>query len=263
MAMISPPRSFHLLAYSKADVAGATLENITAVANDNYATLSSSGNYFLQEDVKLMAAYGRDAGLTAMQISTPDFRRVSVPFVYPLNVSAAPTALSPYAWYRDTSIILPRLDEIAVLASNNGGGGVDNYSGLWIEHPTHNLNVPAGDCYTLQFTSTITRTARIWTQGTIAFNQVLPAGTYAIIGMGLSGATTEFGRLAFLGGGMRPGCICQPTLGSQPWRDFLKGNCGEWGRFTNTAPPNIEVLGTAGGAVTYTGFLDVVLVGPG
>lgn len=263
MPMVAPPRSFHLLGFSKADTAGATLENITAVANDNFATLSPSGNYFLQDDYRLMAAYGRNAGLTQMQISTPDFRRVSVPFVYPLNVAAAPVALSPYAWYRDAGIIVPRLDELAVLASNGGAGGVDNYSGLWIQDRSHTLNVPPGQCYTLLATSTITRTARQWTQGTLAFNQVLPSGTYAVVGMGLYGATTEFGRLAFLGGGMRPGVICQPTLAAQPWRDFLKGNCGVWGSFTNTAPPNIEVLGTAGGAVTYNVILDVVMTGPG
>lgn len=259
---VGPQNTFHTFAYFEVDTAAATLQDIAAVVNDNYLTRQNE-HYWSQEDLRLICAYVRDAGITNAQISTPNFRRVSVPAVYPLQRQAAPTNLPGYAWYGDTNIVLPRLDEIALLVSNDGGGGVDCYGVLWAEHPSHTRNVPPGDVYTLRATSTITRVAGQWVQGVLTFDQVLPAGTYTVVGLGAVGATTEAVRLSFLGGGMRPGVLCQPTQALIPWRDFLKGHVGIFGTFRNTAPPNIEVLGTAAGAVTYTIYLDVILTGPG
>lgn len=259
---VGPADSFHLAAFFELDTAAAVLQDIAAVVNDNYLTRQNE-HYWSQEDLRLMAAYVRDAGITNAQISTPDFRRVSVPSVYPLQRQTAPTNLPAYAWYRPNNIIVPRLDEIALLVSNDGAGGVACYGLIWLESQRHTLNTPPGDTYTLRATSTITGTAGQWTQGTLTFDQVLPAGTFTIVGMAAVGATTEAVRISFLGGGMRPGVICMPTFATQPWQHYLKGQFGAFGSFRNTAPPNIEVLQTTGAAVTYTIYFDVVLTGPG
>lgn len=262
MPPVMPANTFHTAAYFEVDTAAATLQDIAAVVNDNYLTRQNE-HYWAQDDMRLMWTYVRDAGITNAQLSTPDFRRVSVPSLYPFQRAAAPTSLPAIADYRPNNIIVPRLDEIALLVSNDGAGGVDCYGVITLESLQHTKNVPQGDVYTLRATSTITRVAGQWVQGTLTFDQVLPAGTFTVVGMSAVGATTEAVRLSFLGGGTRPGCICMPTFVTFPWAYNMKGGLGVWGQFANTAPPNIEVLGTAAGAVTYTVFLDVILTGPG
>lgn len=261
MPMIPPATSYHTFGFFAADTAGATLQDIAAISNDGWLT-KQNNHYWAQEDTYLLWAYVRDAGVTLAQISTPDYRRVAAPAIFPLNRAAAPTTLPNKALYAPNRITIPKLDEIALLVSNNGAGGVDCYGVITVESKSHNRNVPAGDVYTLHATSAITRTAAAWTTGALIFDSSLPAGTFSVVGLGVVGATTEAARLAFSGGGMKPGVLVQPTSAAQPWPYELKGGLGEWGRFVNSAPPSIEVLGTAGGAVTYDVFLDVVIVGP-
>jgi hypothetical protein len=250
---------FHLLAYTKLDTAGASNEDIPAVT-DNFATVQNN-HYILQQDTTLLAAYVRNAGFTNARLNTPDFRRVSIPSIQPGNVNAAPITLSPMVFFPPSRLRIPKIDEIALEASNSGGGGVRTIGGVWVASMDHNYNVPAGDVYTLRFTSTITAVANAWTLGGMTFDQTLPAGNYAVTGLDVIGATTEFARLAFLGGGMRPGVIVRPAVSNYMWDHFRFGNVGLYGTFASTAIPNLEVFGTAAAGITYTGYMEVVKVG--
>jgi len=250
---------FHLLAYTKLDTAGALNEDIPAVT-DNFATVQNS-HYILQEDTTLMAAYARNAGITNARINTPDFRRVSIPSLQPVNVNAAPITLPPMIFFPPSRLRIPKIDEVSFEASNGGGGGVRTIGGIWVASMGHNFNIPQGDVYTLRFTSTITTVANVWTLGNMAFDQTLPAGNYTVVGLDVIGVTTEFARLAFLGGGMRPGVIVRPAVSNYMWDSFRFGNAGVLGIFASTAIPNLEVFGTAAAAITYTGFMEVVKTG--
>jgi len=251
---------FHLLAYTKLDTAGATNEDIPGVT-DNFASLQNN-HYILQNDTNLMAAYARNAGLTNARINTPHFRAVSIPSVRPVNVTAAVPTLPPYEWLYPSRLLVPRIDEVAFEASNGGGGGVRTVGGIWVSSIDHTLNIPPGNRYKLRFTVTIAATAFVWTAGAFTLDQSLPAGNYTVIGMDVFGVTTEFARLSFLGGGMRPGVLTQLTVGAYDNRlTFQDGNAGVYGTFANTAQPNLEVFATATASIAYTGWLDVVKTG--
>lgn len=250
---------FHLLAYTKADTAATSNEDITAVT-DNFATVQN-GHYILQQDCYLMAAYARDAGATNARVNTPHYRFVSIPSIEPINRGAAVPSIPPYAWYPPGNLKVPRIDEVAFELSNDGAGGVRAIGGLWICDAPNARNIPQGDVYTLRGTSVITTAAFAWTLGGLTLDQTLPAGNYTVIGLRTIGVTTEFVRFAPLGGGMRPGVINDVLIANfDPTLRFRNGNLGSWFTFANTALPNIEVFATAAAAITYTLYIDVVKV---
>lgn len=250
---------FHTLAFTRLDTAGAVNEDTPAVT-DNFATVQN-GHYILQQDTTLLAAYARNAGAVNARINTPDFRRVSIPSLQPVNVGAAPITLPPLVFFPPAKLRIPKIDEIAFELTNSGGGGVRTVGGVWVASLDHNYNLPPGDVYTLRFTAPITTVANVWTIGNMTFDQTLPAGNYTVCGLDVIGASTEFARLAFLGGGMRPGVVVRPAVGNYMWDHFRYGNSGVFGSFASTAIPNLEVFNTAGGAVTYVGYMEVVKTG--
>jgi hypothetical protein len=250
--------SIHTLAFTKLDGAAATDEDIPAVT-DNVVTVQN-GHYIVQEDMYLLAAYHRNAGAINAKISTPTLRRVAIPSIQPVNVNAAPITLPPMLFFPPAKLTIPAIDEIAWLASNSGIGGIRAVGLLWLNTRSHNFNIPPGDTYTVRFTSTITGTTVVWTSGSISFEQTLPAGRYAVVGLDIIGANTECARLVFLGGGFRPGVVVRPAVSNYMWDYFRQGDSGVFGEFESTALPNLEVFQTTGGAQTYTGFMDLVKI---
>lgn len=248
---------FHTLAFTKLDTAGASNEDIPGVT-DQFASLQNN-HYILQNDMRLLAAYDRNAGLTNFRINTPHFRAVSIPSMRPANVSAAVPSNPPYAFLWPSTLTIPRIDEVALEASNGGGGGVRNVGAIWLAEQTHSLNIPPGQSYTLRATALIAATAFVWTTGALTFDQTLPAGAYTIVGMEVVGVTTELARLVFQKYTYRPGVITQLTMaGFDITQRFQHGNLGVWGDFENTAQPSLEVFSTATATIAYTVFLEVV-----
>jgi hypothetical protein len=246
----------HLLAFTKLDSAAATNEDIPGVT-DGWATLTNN-HYILQRPMDILAAYHQNAGATNARINTPKFRSVNIPSVQPVNVSGAPVNVPPLVYFPPTKLNIRAIDEIAWEASNSGAGGVRATAGLWLWDG--NATVPAGDLYTVRATATITGVTGAWANGALTFDQSLPAGTFAVVGMDAIGANGVFARLIFQTGGVRPGCIMRPAVTNYMWPFFRMGNCGEWGRFANTAAPLLEVFVT-GAQTAQTVFLDLIQVG--
>jgi hypothetical protein len=250
--------SIHTLAYTKLDTAATANEDIPAVT-DSVVTVQNN-HYIVQSDMNLLAAYARDAGATNARIFTPQLLKVGIPSVSPVNANAAPITLPPMDYYPPAKLRIPAIDEIAFQISNGGAGGVRAIGAIWLSTPDHNFNVPPGDAYTLRATATITGVANAWTTGPITFEQVLPAGTYQVVGLNVIGATTELARIVFMGGGWRPGVIVMPAVGNYNWEYFRFGNSGLLGTFVSTAQPQLDVFQTTAAATAYTIFMDVVKV---
>jgi hypothetical protein len=248
----------HTAVFTKLDTAAAVNEDIPAVT-DQVLTVQNN-HYIAQEDMNLLAAYARDAGITNARIFTPQLLKVGVPSIVPPNANAAPISLPPMIYYPPGKLRIPSIDEIAFQISNGGAGGVRAVGAIWLMTLGHSLNVPPGDVYTLRATVTITGTAAAWTAGVMVFDQTLPAGTYQVVGLDVVGATTELARLIFMGGGYRPGTIVRPAVSNYMWEYFRAGTSGVLGTFVSTAQPQLEVFQTTGAATPYTVFIDVIKV---
>jgi hypothetical protein len=66
-------------------------------------------------------------------------------------------------------------------------------------------------------------------------------------------------RLAFTGGGWRPGVICQGAQGEWTEPSFARDELGAMGSFLNTVQPNMEFLGVGVGT-SQVGYWDLVAV---
>lgn len=262
---------WHTLAFTKLDTAGATNEQITAVI-DQIVTQSPNGNYILQQDMLLRAAYFRDAGATGARVNTPHFRLVSIPNIHPVNRQTGVINLPEIHFYQPSGIRIPRIDELRFEASNDGGGGVRAVGGLWISPLNDILNIPQGDVYKLHGTVTSAGVAASWELKPIVLDEVLPDGIYTVIGLDVvcNGAAgqAEFARLAWTGGAMagggplwRPGVTVQIGQANQNWRNWQNGNWGILGSFVSTSQPNMEVFSATGTALVYQIYMDVIKTG--
>lgn len=262
---------WHTLAFFTADTAGATDEQIPAV-RDQIVTQSPNGNYILQQDMLVRAAYFRDAGATGARILTPDYRRISIPHIHPVQRAAGVTSLPNIQRYQPATIRIPKIDEVVFQGSNNGAGGIAAVGALWLSPPGDNVNIPAGDVYKLHGTATSTGVAGEWELCPLILDENLPTGVYTVIGLdatavGAAGSA-ELLRLAWTGGNQpgggqlwRPGVLVQPSFANQNWPYWQSGGWGTLGSFSSTAQPSVEVLSVPGTALTYDVYLDVIKSG--
>lgn len=261
---------WHLLAFYKADTAAAVNETITAV-RDQVVTQSAAGNYILQKPMVVRAAYFRDAGATGARLNTPDFRKLSIPNIHPVQRQAGTTNLPAVHWYNPAGITIPAIDEMIFEGSNDGAGGVAAVGGLWIGPPGDNMNIQAGDSYKLHATSVTAGVAAGWELSELTLDEILPAGDYNIIGMDVisrgAANAVEFCRLVWTGGNApgggqlwRPGVLVQRLQSAQNWPRWQNGAWGSLGSFASTAPPQIEVFSVPGTGVTLDIYLDVVRI---
>lgn len=248
---------FHTLAYQKNQAAAATLVPLTAVPDQQIPT-NTSGNFILPANMQLLMSVALGATLSQARINTPSLRSVLLPDIYPFIESAVPVSNPILNWYYGYGPVIPKNDPVEVDSTNSNGAGVDQqYALLWLGDGNNNL--PLGPRYKMHATSTITTGNKVWGAGSITFDQVLPYGTFAVVGMQARGQNLISARLVFVGGGWRPGCLANLTTGDFPNPVFQSGALGEWGRFESNAPPTIEIFGNSA-PVAQDYWLDLVKV---
>jgi hypothetical protein len=118
-------------------------------------------------------------------------------------------------------------------------------------------------------TATTTLTANAWTAVVPAFDQTLPAGFYAILGMRAFSATALFARIApAMGPKWKPGGIAvqaydsfdSPGQRAIPLMGYVIAPWGVWYQFYQNVPPNVEFFATAADAAEEIWF-DLLFLG--
>lgn len=112
-----------------------------------------------------------------------------------------------------------------------------------------------------------------WSPSALVFRQALAAGTYAVVGMKVVATSCVAARLVFGNQGPRPGvpgtnaAVGAGGVGSfsdavdQCNGMFRNGNMGILGYFTNTNPPQLEIIcSVADAAITQHVVLDIIRV---
>jgi hypothetical protein len=247
----------HTLAFTKASAGGVTLEDVPGV-QDAVFPLNASNHYLAQQDCFIRWAASLSPNSTAAQLDAPHFREVALPAVEPLDIGTAFTSLPAFCVYTDPYLTLAQNDEFTTRNTDNAGGAIQKYAFVTVSNDKI-LNVPPGKRYTLRATSTSAAGNKVWGAVSLTFDQTIPVGTYAIIGMDCIGATDLAARCVFPTFAWRPGCLARTSEAIKPDPLFRMGRLGEWGRFTNTAPPTVEIFGSAAG-VAHTIIFDVVKV---
>lgn len=248
--------SFHLAAWY-ANVTNAVETDITPV-QDGIMTIQN--NHFLpQVNTSILFIYAGSADLSRARIITPKFRQVTTPFIRPINESLLPASLFRVADYHNNPLVANGLEELQIDVYQGGAGAEHVYvaaglmRGPWQPAPT-------GDVYTMRGTGTTTVTASAWSLCPMTWQDTLPAGSYAAVGLNFVSTTAIAARLIFEQQIDRPGCIGSAADGNLIPPLFNMGNLGSWGTFTGNRLPNIEVLCNSADTAQEV-FLDFIRIG--
>jgi hypothetical protein len=248
---------FHLAAYFAALGVNAADSDVAALSDQ---ALTIQNNHFIfPRPLSVIWAYYIAASATRAKIQSPKTRIIADPYIRPIERGSLPGSRPSIADYSNRPIDLNQLDEIRILGSNNLGAATEpSYAFLGLQETFE--PAPQGTLTTLRATTVVTTVTRQWTFAALVFDQTLPAGRYAVVGMDAYATNLIAARLAFVAGGWRPGVICSQSVGQTVGDYFRRGNYGLFGRFDSTAQPSVEFL-SEGAATNPEVYLDLIKVG--
>lgn len=217
-------------------------------------------NHFLpQVDRNLMwAAFLATDGVTA-RIITPSLRQVTTPFIRPVSTSLLPGNQVNVADYRANPLRLRGLEELQVNAEQTSAGAADVVIMMGLE-VTPISPMPSGDVYTLRGTGTTTVTANAWSTVAITWQDTLPAGNYAVVGLQGNSVTGYAARLIFEDQWPRPGGLLTQAEDAATHQMFMKGGLGIWGRFNSNRMPVVQYY-CASADTAQVIYIDLIRVG--
>jgi hypothetical protein len=248
---------FTLVAYTAAAQAiSAALAALPAAADPHVRVVGN--DIYVPADFRfLYGATGIGPTMTRAQLSSPSLRRVLLPEVAPIDVGAAlPASPRKIFLFDDRPLPLDGGEALDAFITNTAA---DRETVLaWLgPGPSRPVTQPF---YTMRVTSTTTLVAGAWTNGSITFDQTLPAGRWGIVGARFRSTNLIAFRFVFVGGTYRPGGIGYAATTSLDYDKFRAGYLGLWGNFAHNAPPTVDFLANAADAAE-TGELDLVYLG--
>lgn len=230
--------AFHTVAY-EASIADVTATDITPVPDS--IMLIQNGHFVPQRNMQILYASYQAAGATRARLITPTFRQQSTPWIRPTGLAIVQGAEPHIADYRNNPLTLMGLEEVEFEALQTSGGAAVVYGIMgWASSPQ--MPAPQGQCIVMRGTGTTTVTAKAWSLATITWQDFLPSGNYACVGLESFGTTAIAARLVFEQQVERPGCVAIGLATSRSHSMFQTGGLGVWGTFTANRMPNVEVL---------------------
>lgn len=253
-----PTLGFHLIAYYQVAIANALNVKMASVP-DTIFTAVPSGNLVCPQPANIVLAAGLGANLSRLRLNTPKYRSISLPSLCPINTSL--TVPSPYNLVdlRDMPLAINAVDEIEVDSSNSSGSTDVEAALLWVKFGDVPYN--PGTILRVRATASITCAAGTWVNGTMALDQTLPAGIYAVMGFIPIGTNLAAARLVFPTGAYRPGALALNAAGGNISPVFNKQGLGCWGQFESINLPSVDCLST-GTCTTQEFYLDLVYQSP-
>lgn len=243
---------FHLVAYS-ASIATGVETDLTPVPD--LIMPIANGHFFPNQDVRLLFAAAMATNLQRARIVTPTARQVTTPFIRGIMAGLVPTSPAQLGTYLSNPFRLKQLEEIQLLAFQNAAGAQRVTCLLGLE--TQPATAVVGDVFTIRGTSTTAAVANTWTPLTVTWQDVLPVGTYDIVGLQHVSANGQACRLSIEAERYRPGCMSAALISDIAHPYFFKGAMGRWASFNNYAFPVPEVLANAADA-SHEIYMDIV-----
>ena len=237
---------WHLAAYTATFAAPVANSQIAAL-NDQVLTIRNN-DFFLKDAMKLIWAAAMGPTIDNASLSSPSLRIPTFPFITPVNVGAIPVAESRVEDYTRQPFQLYGEEQLQFRATDPAAapGRITGVVGLQLMQES----LPAGNIVKMHGTSTTAVTANVWSSiEPVTYENDLPDGTYALVGMEHISANGQACRTIFFDQVLRPGCVSKTAFGNRASDIFTLGRLGKWGAFANDRVPNLEVLANAADAV--------------
>jgi hypothetical protein len=236
---------------------GAVLLQVAAVSDP---VIAPAGNGLLvhQAVPKLARVVAVGTNLTRVQLTSGSIRRFTPLDLAPVNVGTAIESPSRIYDLVDEPYDLAVNEELdAFGVQSNAGAQRIRVAVTFCDGPFKPIRARG---FSVHFTNTITLAANAFTGFQPTFDSGLPSGTFVLVGARILSATGLFFRVIPRGGSpLRPGGMMVQAQDTYISARQRRGDLGEWMRFSNTTPPQIECF--AGAADTSVeGYLDLVQV---
>lgn len=248
--------TFHLAGFSQSQDS-AVLVTTTALLDQS---LQVNGNdIIVPNNLNMLAGvYAFGASLTRAQLISPSLRRTFPNEIMPLDLSLTPTDELLIQWFGQSALQLDPGEQLNAFMAENAAGASRGTILAWLCDTPPQL--AGGDIRTIRVTSTNAALANVWTNVTLTFNDVLPAGTYALLGATMQSANMQAFRFVPKGEPYRPGWIGSTTIAARDYEISRRGGLGVWCEFEHLTPPSMDVL-CNGADAAFAGVMDVVYLG--
>lgn len=235
----------------------ATLVDQTPVQDQ--IMLIQNSHFVPQRDTFIWYVYVGAATLNRARFVTPKFRQQTTPWIRPIGTAIVPTDEPNVCSYVDNPLKAAALEEIELDAMQTTGGAAVIFATAGLaEGPM--IPAPRGDIYTMRGTGATTVTAGVWTSVPITWQDSLPSGRYACVGLEAIGATCVAARLTFDDQYFRPGTVGNAAAANNGSPLFRKGGLGVWGYFNQNRMPTMEFCCNAADTAQEV-YMDFIKVG--
>lgn len=248
--------AFTLIGYSESQDTSGNLTNVAALADPHVRVIGD--DVIVPDDLNYLAsAYQVGLNATRASVVSPSIRR-RYPFeLTPLDANANPAnhfIFQPFS----TPIQLDGSEALNFQVAENAAGSNRNTGLLWLSDGPF-TPVTGSEIFTIRATGATTLGTYAWTNCALTFNDTLPAGEYAVVGMQATSAGALAARLVFTGIPWRPGVICTTVSTNVGNPLFRYGNMGVFGTFAHNTPPTVDFLSLSADT-SQTVFLDLVMI---
>lgn len=277
----------HTVAYAAKIPSASPAFALTAVQDQFFSALGSTA-FLLPSEMKLIAAFAIGPSLQRARVNSPSLLRVGFPSIRPIQQAATAPNDPNMMVLHHNQLHLPPGEPVGIDAVT----GTDQDLGIalvWFRHAHpqhmhpgqmpmspghheghHGQHHEHGESFWLRYTAqtspdgspanSVVSPLR-WSQLNPVFDQVIPSGTYEVIGFEHAGTTAIGARLIFPGSVYRPGTIANTSVAQRTFEGFYNGSFGIYGTFQTISPPAVEVLCTATDAAPHEGYMRLIRVG--
>lgn len=247
---------YHVAAYFASLTNGLTNTPVTVVS-DQVLPPSGTTAFLSPRPMQLIGMFSAGANITDARVNAPSFRYVGFPHSGPLNVTLTVPSPPNLTWFGDDGPTFQVAEPITVQHSL-GGAAPENEFTLLFFQTGKKMNY-VGPNYRIRATGTITGSAGTWVNGSMVFDDTLPPGIYAVMGIDAIGTNLVAVRLLFPGTFFRPGALARNTVGGVPSPVFTSGQLGCYGVFDSVSPPTVDIF-VSGANTAQTFFLDLIRI---
>lgn len=250
---------FTTVAYSESVATAATYNKIAAVPDPHIKVLGDS--IYISSMNRLVGAFACvNTNALQVRLTSPTLRRFTPIYVQPLTLGIVPGATLAYDVDTKKSILLDIDEQLEVEFLGTALAASQVTVVGWLSDTE--IKPVTGAIFTARATSAVTLAAGVYAFGTLDFDEDLPVGTYAVVGMDVISSTSVMARLVPIGAYNRPGVPCRQLVsGIDPNGMFRNGSFGEFCQFPHNNIPGIEVLCSAAtGAQTVVVYLDLIKI---
>lgn len=245
---------FTLVAFLESPAA-ATLASINGLADPHVRV--EKKNIYIPDALPLLAGYYvLGDGITQARLESPSLRTLANLDVCPYDVGTEPlTSPKMHPLFRSPKALVG--SEGLNLKATSATDPFRTIGLIWLADAA--IAPVTGDIFTVRATATQLLVAETWVNGTISFDQTLPAGRYQVVGMRAKSDGLIAARLVFPGQAWRPGCIGNDDDADIMPAIFRRGALGVWGEFEHDTPPTVDFL-SIGTEQAETVWLDLIKI---